>query len=227
MAKRVLFLLIFFVNACQGGGCKDLDEQKCSALKDFVVFDQNHPLDFNHLCSEVGHHFNASWQTYAFFEKSQPDKNYKALMLAEVAVGWIRGPIGPNGISIQMEKFQIESLSDWAGENFSLALQVTNLRTGDTVTGDSSKSFSFSNPGGVDGGTQNYSLSEKGDFEWEKFTEPEEKKTKGTVYKHHDEIHVIAKTISYPEESPGSFHCTAKLKNPIPTDIKRTCFNRS
>ena len=221
-----LLFFILLLNTCSNEACKDLDNTNCSVLKDFVVFDQNYPLDFRHMCSEVENE-SPAWQAYAFFEDLH-SKNYKALILAEVAVGWIRGPIGPNGINIQMEKFQIESLSTWAGKSFSLALQVTNRRTGKNVTGDFSESFSFSKPGGSGGGQKDYSLSEQGNFEWEQFTEPEEKKSKDTTYKHHEEIQVIADNILHLEDPQAlsivlrnsSNQSKLILKGPVLNDLK-------
>ena len=227
MLKTAYFLLlILLMSSCQNEACEDLDSQNCSVLKDFVVFDQNRSLNFRHICSEVEHK-SPAWQAYAFFENTQ-GKNYKALVLAEVSVGWIRGPIGPNGIDIQIEKFQIESLSSWAGKNFSLALQVTNRRTGQNVIGDFSKSFSFSKPGRRNDEQRNYSLSEKGDFEWERFIEPEEKKSKETAYRHHEAIQVIADNIPHPEDpqalsvvlKSSSGQSRLAMKGPVLNDLK-------
>lgn len=219
-----LFMLL--LNACQNEACKNLDEKNCPVLKNFVVFDQNHPLDFQHMCSEVDHK-SPAWQAYVFFEDLHSG-SHKALILAEASVGWIRGPVGPNGINIQMEKFQIESLGDWSGKSFSLALQVTNLRTGKVVKGKVSKSFFSSRPGGIGEDPINYSLSQEGDFEWEQFIEPEEKKSKGTIYKHHDEIQVIAENIPHPED-PQSLSIVLQnsqsqsrliLKGPVLNDLE-------
>ena len=224
-----LFACIFFLNACQGGDCKDLDEKKCSVLKDFTFADQRHPLDFNHLCSEVDNDFSASWQAYAFFENIPSTENYKALLLAEVAVGWIRGPVGPNGVSIGMEKFQVADFVGWAEESFSLALQVKNLRTGEIVTGDFSETFSFSRPGGLGGGTEKYTLSKGGDLYWEKFAEPEERKnSQDNAYKHTEEIQVLAKNIFHPEDSQSlaivlrnsATQSELILKGPVLKDLK-------
>ena len=228
--KGISFLTcILFLNACQGGDCKDLDGKKCPVLKDLTISDQAHPLDFNHLCSEVDNDFSASWQAYAFFENIPSTENYKALLLAEVAVGWIRGPVGPNGISIGMEKFQIADLVGWAKESFSLALRVSNLRTGEIVTGDFSETFSFSRPGGVGGGIEKYTLSKGGDFYWEKFTEPEEKKkSQNNAYKHTEEIQVLAQNISHPEDHQSlaivlrnsTTQSELILKGPVLKDLK-------
>ena len=224
-----LFICIFFFNACGSGGCEDLNDDKCTVLKDFVVFDSTHPLNFNHLCSEVDYQFSASWQSYAFFEKSQLSEKYKVLILAEVSVGWIRGPMGPNGINIRMEKFQIENFFEWAGESFSLALQVTNLRTGKSVTGDFSEIFSFSRPGGFDGGTSRYALFEDGSFYWEKFIEPEEQKdSQENIYYHTEDIQVIAENIPHPEDSQSlaivlqnsKTQSQLVLKGPVLNDLK-------
>ena len=59
-----------------------------------AVFDRDHPLRFDHLCSELGHGYGAYRQAYAFFEKRSPDDRYEALVLANVHVGWIAGPPG-------------------------------------------------------------------------------------------------------------------------------------
>ena len=229
LLSKIIFPLIYIgtLTNCHSEGCKDLNEKSCPVLKDFTVFDQTHPLHFNHLCSEVGHQFSASWQSYAFFENAPSNKNWKALILAEVAVGWIRGPVGPNGINIQLEKFQIESFSDWAENSLTLALQVTDRRTGETVTGNEAKTFSSSYRGRAE--EKNFTLDSEGHFNWEQFTEPEERNsTDKNIYNHPEDIQVISKNISHPENSQA-FAIVLKnsetqdqmtLKGPVLTDLK-------
>ena len=220
--------MCFFNTSCQSGGCKDLDERSCSVLQDFTVFDQDHSLSFHHLCSEVDHEFSFTWKSYAFFESTPSNRNYNALILAEVAVGWIRGPIGPNGINIQLEKFQIEALSDWAEDSFTLALQVTNRRTGKSVTGDFAETFVASYGGGV-AEEENFTLDDEGNFDWEQFIEPEEQKpSQRKVYKHSEEIQVISKDIPQLEDSQdlaivlenSRNRSQVILEGPVLTDLK-------
>ena len=228
LSKAILLLTYTLaLTNCQSEGCKDLNERNCPALKDFIVFDQTRPLHFNHLCSEVGHQFSASWQSYAFFESDPSNKNWKALILTEVAVGWIRGPIGPNGINIQLEKFQIESLSDWAENSLTLALQVTDRRTGETVTGDEAKTFSSSHRG--DAEEKTFTPDDKGYFNWERFTEPEERNnTDKNIYNHPEDIQIISKNIPHPENAQALAIVLKNseaqdqmiLKGPVLTDLK-------
>ena len=169
-----VFMFLFFSSACQSGGnCSDLNKDNCPVLTNFTVFDKNHEAHFNHLCSEVNHQKEGSWQSYAFFEKPNSDTNYKALILGEVFVGWVGGPEGPKGVGLSIEKMKIKSLKSWSGDHFSVVLKIKNFQTGQAVTGNVSKAFFFSDEGYPE--KKEYALSEEGSLDWKRFKEPEDK----------------------------------------------------
>ncbi len=190
MTKYILIAGFFITSSCQAGDCGDLNKQTCEVLKDFTVVDKNNELHFNHLCSDLDNH-NGHYQTaYAFFETAKSGQQYKALVLAEVSVGWIgyhpqpaqqstnsnTEDVGPEikGIFLDLERLQIQSLKEWAGQAFSIALQVRNNRTNQIITGKFSKTFSYSYSGGGYPKDQEYILSNTGNLFWEKLKEPED-----------------------------------------------------
>ena len=80
MAKIVAVTALFVLSA-----------STALAQRQMVAFDRDHPLRFDHLCSELGHGYGAYRQAYAVFEKRPPDGRYRALVLAKVQLGWIAG----------------------------------------------------------------------------------------------------------------------------------------
>ena len=172
---KVIFILTvyFFVQLSWAEACKTLDRSSCSVLKDFVVADQNKDLEFKHLCSELDHNDGFSRSAYAFFEKSG---KYKALVLAEVEAGWVSSP-DPHtdliGFSLILEKMRLEQLSEWAGQPFSIALELKNKKTKQVITGPPSDTYFYSHQN-IDPVDKKYSISKKGHLYWEKLIEPEE-----------------------------------------------------
>ena len=104
---------------------------------------------------------------YAFFEKSG---KHKALVLAEVEAGWISSP-DPHtdliGFSLTLEKMRLEQLSEWAGQPFSIALELRNKKTGQVITGPASKTYFYSHQN-IDPIDKQYTISENGQLNWEK-----------------------------------------------------------
>ncbi len=177
----LVFMFLFVSSICHAGGCRDLNPNTCSILKGFTLADTNNNLHFNHRCSELDHHNNRDKRAYALFEKMDASRTYKALVLVEVSVGWMGwiqsnskdNPEGiPSGINVDLQKLRIESLDEWGDDAFSLALQLKNTRTGETVTGNFSQTFFYSYQGSGYPTNNKYTLS-KGTLNWENFIEPE------------------------------------------------------
>ena len=159
-----------------------------------AVFDRDHPLSFDHLCSELGHGYGAYRQAYAFFEKRSPDERYEALVLANVHVGWIAGPPGPNGISLLIEKKRFALPPEWYGATFGLALQLGTVKTQQAITGPVLTHYVHVTPG--HGEEKEYRLSATGELDWVRFMEPEESDTQADKYhRHPPELHLYGKDI--------------------------------
>ena len=159
-----------------------------------TVFDRDHPLSFDHLCSELGHGYGAYRQAYAFFEKRSPDNRYEALVLANVHVGWIAGPPGPNGVSLKIEKKRLALPSEWYGDPFGLALQLGAVKTQQAITGPVLTHYVHVTPG--HGEEKEYRLSATGELDWVRFMEPEESDTQADKYhRHPPELHLYGKDI--------------------------------
>ena len=137
-----------------------------------AVFDRDHPLRFNHLCSESGRSYGAYRQAYALFEKRSPEDRYEALVLANVNVGWIAGPPGPNGVSLIIEKKRLALAPEWYDATFGLALQLVAVKTQQAITGPVLTRYVQVAPS--QGGEKEYQLSATGKLDWVRFMEPEE-----------------------------------------------------
>ena len=158
------------------------------------VFDRDHPLRFDHLCSELGHSYGAYRQAYAFFEKRSPDDRYEALVLAKVNVGWIAGPPGPNGVSLLIEKKRFALPPEWYDATFGLALQLVAVKTQQAITGPVLTRYIQVASG--QGGELEYLLSATGELDWVRFMEPEERDTQADKeHRHPPELHLYGKDI--------------------------------
>lgn len=256
---KYIVLACFFIASCQGETCQNLDKQSCEVLRDFTVADQNNELHFNHQCSDLDNHNGHHQAAYVFFEKTEPDEQYKALVLAEVSVGWIgyhpsAQPVFSNtedvdpsakGIFLNLERLQIQDLDEWAGQAFSIALQLRNQRTKQTVTGDFSTTFSYSYSGGGYPEDIKYMLPNTGDLFWEKLKEPkEDNQTEASFcfsceegsstqreneYKASSMIDINSPKIAHPED-PHSLYlilknettgATIELKGPVVQNLKK------
>ena len=159
-----------------------------------AVFDRDHPLRFDHLCSELGHGYGAYRQAYAFFEKRSPDERYEALVLANVHVGWIAGPPGPNGISLLIEKKRLALPSEWYGDPFGLALQLVAVKTQQAITGP--VLTRYVHVASDQGGEKEYRLSTTGELDWVRFVEPEERDPQADKeHRHPPELRLYGKDI--------------------------------
>ena len=186
MPKIITITALFFLSASAAWG-----QQREGG----AAFDRDHPLSFGHRCSELGHSGDAYWQAYAFFEKPSPDDRYEALALANVLVGWIAGPHGPNGVALAIEKKRFALPPEWHGDTFGLALQLVNVKTQQAITGTVSTSYLHSTNGHypVD---RAYRLSATGELDWVQFVEPEESEAKATKeYNHSPDLHVYSEDI--------------------------------
>ena len=68
-------------------------------------------------------------EAYAFFEKTDVSRNYKALALGEISIGHIgwAGVDDKKGIWFNMEKMKLESLNKWANDSVFLRRRLTLL----------------------------------------------------------------------------------------------------
>ena len=159
-----------------------------------AVFDRDHPLSFDHLCSELGHGYGAYRQAYAFFEKRSPDERYEALVLANVHVGWIAGPPGPNGVSLLIEKKRFALPPEWYGDPFGLALQLVSVKTQQAITGP--VLTRYVHVASDQGGEKEYRLSTTGELDWVRFVEPEERDPQADKeHRHPPELRLYGKDI--------------------------------
>lgn len=159
-----------------------------------TVFDRDHPLRFDHLCSELGHSYGAYRQAYAFFEKRSSEGRYEALVLAKVNVGWIAGPPGPNGISLIIEKKRLALPPEWYDATFGLALQLVAVNTQQAITGPVLTRYVQVASG--QGGEKEYQLSATGELDWVRFMEPEERDPQvDKEHRHPPELHLYGKDI--------------------------------
>ena len=182
-------ILLFFCSGCSGDkSCKNLNTDSCPVLKNFTVFQSNQVVNFNHLCSEVNHGYDYSRKSYVFFERS-PGQSYKALVLGELAVGWVS--IKERGINLQLTNMRIESL--WPDSQLALILQMRNLKTNEMIVGNETKLFFYSYKEKHD--QQAYTLSNQGNLEWENFKEPEEQRN--SPHKSHDFIKIDSSQITH------------------------------
>lgn len=159
-----------------------------------TVFDRDHPLRFDHLCSELGHSYGAYRQAYAFFEKRSSEGRYEALVLAKVNVGWIAGPPGPNGLSLIIEKKRLALPPEWYDATFGLALQLVAVNTQQAITGPVLTRYVQVASG--QGGEKEYQLSATGELDWVRFMEPEERDPQvDKEHRHPPELHLYGKDI--------------------------------
>jgi len=206
VAKSAFFCVLLSLSyACSvtAESCNDLNRNSCSVLQNFTVFDTKQTMHFDHFCSELDYKSKVSRQAYAFFEKDHSDKNYKALLLGEVFVGWVVGPRGRiKGLGLHIEKMQIESLTDWAGDSFSIALQMQNSRTRQEITGRFSETFFYSDGFSSYPEDRQYTLSDKGGLDWEQYIESEENKNKKAQKEHKgsEGIYIYSHQVTYLED---------------------------
>ena len=167
---------------------------------ELVVFDRGHSLSFAHLCSELGHGYDAYWQAYAFFEQPATDDRYRALVLAKVRVGWVAGAQALNGVALDIEKKRFALPPEWYGDPFGLALQLVAVQTQQTITGPIATSHLYSTGNYPE--DKEYQLSATGELDWVQFVEPEERDAKAdNTYNHSPELHVYSENIPALEES--------------------------
>ena len=206
------------VQRAEGGNCDSAaDKDACRILKNWTAADKNHELTFDHLCSDLDRHDGIFKSAYGFFESAGGAP--KALILADISVGWSGFHLGPEpltsrsdsedikpeakGIVLELEKAQIQSLSEWAGRPFSLALQTENTKTNQTARGAFSKTFFYSFKGSGRPADKKYEISQTGDFVWERLKEPEEEETgpgPSGEYKGSEGIYISSAKVNQPED---------------------------
>ncbi|MCY4321677.1 MAG: hypothetical protein OXC37_04675 [Bdellovibrionaceae bacterium] len=166
----IIFYTLLLSSFSCSNNCKSLNETSCDILKNFRVFNKDSVLNFNHLCSDLDYDSEFARQSYVLFEKSESD--LKALILANLRVGWL-GLNEPQGIAIDLMEIKIESL--WPQAQFSLALEMMNRTTKETIRGEFVSSYLVEPHFKV-----NYQLDNKGNINWQNFFEPEEKVNQST-----------------------------------------------
>ena len=206
---KYIFSVLIFASSCSAGDCDNLNKETCGVLKNFTVADESRELKFNHLCSELDNYNGQEKRAYGFF--SSFNKTYKALVLAEVYVGWLAHPSKKEshdtGIGLDLEKMRLQSLKEWANQPFSLALRIKNAKTNQLATGNFSKTFFYSYEGSGYPKDKKYTVGSKGDLDWEKLKEPEEKdqtssnpSAKKNEYKGSESIHISSKALNQTEQ---------------------------
>ena len=142
--------------------CASLSKSKCPILKDFVVFDSDHTVNFNHRCSKLESAGDKNrWQSYAFFE----DREAPVLVLANLVIGWIDFN-KTKGVGLRMEEIGIKNFPDWAGDRLALALEMKNVQTGHVITGNWFETFDNNLLGKKGDKEVEYRVSKEGKFIW-------------------------------------------------------------
>ena len=125
----------------------------------------------NYSCSEAKRGKGSYWHSYALFEAHKP---HRAASLGVISVGWDEAlPGNYRQVSFELEKMQMESFTDWAGDQFDLSLKMQNAYTGISITGSKNKLFFIHNEKLNKTININYKVSHEGVFEWEQFRESE------------------------------------------------------
>lgn len=161
-----------FLAGCSSLACKRLDASGCEVLENFTVFGPQDTVHFEHHCSEAEYHDGAKRSAYVIFEPRE--KGAEVHVLAEVAVGWVYGPRGGQGIKIFPHRIRASGLGKWAEDRFSLIFALIGEQGGDRLIGESTSEYALFMR---DGETQYnpFELSPSGAFDWAQFEEPGEK----------------------------------------------------
>lgn len=178
--KCVGLAWLLLLSGCASVGCRQLDASRCAVLKDFQVFAPQAAMHFDHHCSHPGNHDGASRSAYVFFE-SESDASGKLLALSEVALGWVFGPPGGQGVRAKFHRMQIAGLEAWAGDSFDLRLGLRQLDGGEIMLGGASRGVvEFKAAPGPVPEYHAFALSSNGRFDWEQFSEPNAEPDEGS-----------------------------------------------
>ena len=135
-----------------------------SSLENDSLAGKGETITFDHLCSEADRNDGVYRQSYALFEAAD---SLKALALGVVSVGWMISAWDSEkrarGISLDLVNMRLESLPEWSGDKFSLALKMQNVRTGQAATGEKKLQYSLVGRGQE----KDYQMSNEGSFLWE------------------------------------------------------------
>ncbi len=170
-------IFLLWAPAGHAADCANLSREDCPILAEFTVFDTSQALHFGHRCSELGSASDSNRQAYAFFEKPRAgpglaDGTYKALVLGKVVVGWVGTP-DLKGISLHIQHLRIDALTTWAGDRFSLALDMENARTGRRTAGNTAATYTYIAESEYPERHRAYALSKTGSLDWEHLLMPE------------------------------------------------------
>ena len=135
-----------------------------------MLFDRNHPLHFDHRCSEPRSSGYPYHRAPALFEKpaasqSASGESYEGMVLANVLVGWIGGVGGVSGVRLRPTNVRLELPMSWHGDEFGLALQLTDLETQTAVTGAFATEYRRSAPRAAPA-RYRYRVAETGHVDW-------------------------------------------------------------
>ena len=206
MIKILFFVLAVFSYACSSGSDKSFGEN-------FKPFNKNQILHFKHVCSEMGNERPNNLQSYAFFESTNP----KALALGRVNLGLvldIRSGKQRRGVSFDPTKMRIATLTSWAGDSFSITLQMKNIKTSEIATGVGLKTFSYSDHIIKYPVKRSYKVSNTGQFMWIDFTEPENnKKTRSKAFRFSENIYVFIDSLKNLENEHKLYLILENLKS--------------
>ncbi len=162
MLKIIITITVFLLSASIALGQQPAE---------LAVVDRAYPLRFDHRCSKPDLGPEGVWQAYAFFEKRPSEDRYKALVLANVQVGWVGGLQGPNGVALAIQKMRFVLPPEWYNATFGLALQLVDVKTQQAITGPVSTSYLHDIPGDADQYPREYQLSATGELNWVNFAE--------------------------------------------------------
>ena len=181
------------------------------SFDDYVLAERGKTLNFSSRCSELERSDGAAWQEYALFEGGSENA---VLSLGTVRVGWIYTPDAAiRGIALELEKMRMQDLSIWAGEKFALSLKIRNTRTGESIIGNQSGSFTqISLSSGGEHEQRDYQVSDAGDFEWVQFAEPEEGVSRD-ANKHPENIFIREDQIAHPGDTYVLFLVVESLES--------------
>ena len=155
---------------CSSLACKQLDADGCDVLAEFAVFGPEEPLHFNHHCSDPENNYGASRTAYVYFRSEQDGFEMRAL--AELALGWVYGPRGGQGVQIHPHRMKVTGLGEWAEEHFLLKLALRQVNGGKPVVGESIVGY-VGRLGSEQLQRRRFELSSRGNLDWEQFREPD------------------------------------------------------
>lgn len=164
-----------------------------------TLFDRDHLLNFDHRCSEPRSSGYPFHRALALFENPAAPASgevYEGLVLANVRVGWIAGVGGANGVGVDPANIRLELPNSWHGDEFGLALKLTDLATQTAVTGVFATEFYRSAPN-AEPTKSRYRASSTGQVDWARWSSVSsaDKNRAGEFFSYSMPIDVAARNI--------------------------------